>query len=183
MVGFFETLVRPDREELEMADRMVVSSAANLLQVGEFQLLQLAYREWHDADMPEAMIDRIFSAYMLKNEVPHWARHYARLILTRSDLGTLNDDDPAYHRYDHDYHTAVPRGVRHFCGAVAVLAFVLMTGILVAEYAVKEPISMLPPYFEKDEFRDPPRIAETEDGQRALGWGRAEETPDGADRR
>ena len=46
--GLWETLLHPDREELAMKERLVVISAANQLQVGEFQLLQLAYREWFD---------------------------------------------------------------------------------------------------------------------------------------
>ena len=40
---FFKALLRPDREELESKEKAVISAAANLLQIGEFQLLQLAY--------------------------------------------------------------------------------------------------------------------------------------------
>ena len=41
MTGFFQTLIQPDREE--HPERALIARAANLLQVGEFQLLQLAY--------------------------------------------------------------------------------------------------------------------------------------------
>ena len=68
-MGFFETLIHPDREELEMKDRLVVISAANQLQIGEFQLLQLAYRAWYGYDLPEAMGSDLFKSYMLKNQV------------------------------------------------------------------------------------------------------------------
>ena len=180
MTGFFETLIRPDKEEVEMAERAVVGTAANLLQVGEFQFLQLAYREWHDADMPEGMIDRIFSGYMLRNEVPHWARHYARLILMRADLGTLDDNDPAYHRYDNDYRITVPKGVRHFCAAAGVLAFVMVTAIVLAEYAVDKPVSLLPPYFERDELEATPEVTEPAIEREAMMWGRVARTPAGA---
>jgi len=44
-MNFFETLIHPDREELENAERVLVCRAANVLQIGEFQLLQLAYKE------------------------------------------------------------------------------------------------------------------------------------------
>ena len=40
--SFWDTMLKPDHEELEMKERLVVISAANQLQVGEFQLLQLA---------------------------------------------------------------------------------------------------------------------------------------------
>lgn len=163
-MNFFQTLLHPDREELEMADRMVVGSAANLLQVGEFQFLQLAYREWFGHDLPEALVARLFSAYMLQNEVPHWARHYARVVLSREERGQLDDNDPSYHRYDHDYHVTVPRGVRRFCMAAGILTFCMATGILVANITVREPMSLLPPYFDKAEFRvaDPKDVVRPE---------------------
>ena len=180
MVGFFETLIRPDKEEVEMAERRAVGNAANILQVGEFQFLQLAYREWHDQDMPEALVDRIFSAYMLQNEVPHWARHYARLILSRADRGALDDNDPHYHRYDNDYHTSVPRGVTRFCVAAGILVSVMMVAILLAEMGVDRPTSILPPYFEQKEMEGTPPVAEQPRGQLRSLWGRADFRPAGS---
>jgi hypothetical protein len=151
-MNFFSTLLHPDREELEHEDRMIVSSAANILQVGEFQLLQLAYREWFGEDLPEAMVTQVFTGYMLRNEVPHWARHYARLILMREEQGTLAENDPHYHRYDNDYHTSVPRGIQQFCLVAGLLTLTLVSGILVANSAVIQPTSLLPPYFERGEL-------------------------------
>ncbi len=54
--SLWDTLLKPDHEELEMKERLVVITAANQLQVGEFQLLQLAYREWYNMDLPEALV-------------------------------------------------------------------------------------------------------------------------------
>ena len=71
MMNLFQTLMRPDKEESELGERMLVAKAANMLQVGEFQLLQLAYRDWHDKDLSESLITILFSSYMLKDEVPH----------------------------------------------------------------------------------------------------------------
>ena len=152
-MNFFSTLLHPDREELEMEDRMIVSSAANILQVGEFQLLQLAYQEWFGEDLPEAMVTQVFTTYMLRNEVPHWARHYARLILMRAEQGLLAENDAGYHRYDHDYHTSVPRGMQQFCLVAGLLTLALVSGIVVASKAVDKPASLLPPYFERGELR------------------------------
>ncbi len=151
-MNFFSTLLHPDREELEMEERMIISSAANVLQVGEFQFLQLAYREWFGEDLPEAMVSRLFAAYMLRNEVPHWARHYARLILMRDEQGTLAAHDARYHRYDHDYHTTVPYGVQRFCLVVGLLALALVSGIVIANRAAYKPTSLLPPFFERNEL-------------------------------
>ena len=42
MQGFFKTLVKPDWDD--NPKRTEIIHAANLLQVGEFQLIQLAYK-------------------------------------------------------------------------------------------------------------------------------------------
>ena len=150
-----QTLLKPDREELEMKERLVVISAANTLQVGEFQLLQLAYREWFDEDLPEALVARLFTAYMLRNEVPHWARHYARRIVELDALGTLDDQEPSYHRYDVDYRTNVPKGLQRFCVAVALVVLSIGGSILVANKLVGSSASVLPPYFDENELKAP----------------------------
>lgn len=151
-VGFFETLLQPDREEEEMAERSVVIQAANLLQVGEFQLLQLAYRDWYGEALPEAMVSDLFTAYMLRNEVPSWARHYARKIIALDDRHALDDSDPAYHAFDAEYRTRVPHGVRQFLIASAILAFLMVTAVLVAGIAAENPTSLLPPYFDRNDL-------------------------------
>ncbi len=112
-MNFFETLLHPDREEDE--ERAKISHAANLLQVGEFQLLQRAHRKWFNKDLPEALVARLFTAYMLRNEVPHWARHYARRIVELDGLGKLDEQELSYHRYDVDYRTYVPKGLQRSC--------------------------------------------------------------------
>ena len=153
MSSLLKTLMHPDHEELEMKDRLVVISAANQLQVGEFQLLQLAYREWHDQDLPEALVTHLFTSYMLDNEVPHWARHYARGILDRQERGEIDDSEPSFHRYDHDYHTSVPRGVQRFCVATAGVILAIFGSIYLANQVVGTPTSLLPPYFDESDFR------------------------------
>ncbi len=165
-MNLFETLLHPDQEELELKERSVVISAANILQVGEFQLLQLAFRQWHGKDLPEALISQLFTGYMLYNEVPHWARHYARNVLEKAERGELNDADPSFHKYDSDYHGAPPpglrahglraHGLRGFSVAVLVLVFTLGGGLLIASMSETDPTSILPPYFDKKELPSRP---------------------------
>ena len=150
MKDFFQTLMRPDREE--DPERTVVAQAANILQVGEFQLLQLAYHEWHGIDLPESLSHRLFEAYMLHNEVPHWARIYALRIIRQDEIDLIDCDDPAYHRYDREYVTHVPRGVRHFTMACLLLASVMVVSILVGHLAGGKATSILPPYFEEEQL-------------------------------
>lgn len=154
-MNFFKTLLHPDREELENGERVLIARAANILQVGEFQLLQLAYREWFGHDLPEAKVSQLFTSYMLHDAVPHWARHYARQIIELDDQGRLDDADPDWHRYDSDYQTAVPHGRRQFAVAVAAIVILVGGGILLAELSVGPSQSRLPPYFDKKELSVP----------------------------
>lgn len=150
MIGLFQTLLRPDREE--DPERTIVARAANILQVGEFQLLQLAYEDWHGKSMSSELSDRLFRAYMMQGEVPVWARHYARWVIRQDEIDALDSDDARFHRYDHDYVTKVPQGFRKFILASMLLAFVFVAAILAGEMASIQVTSVLPPYFESEQF-------------------------------
>ena len=156
MSSLWKTLLKPDHEEAAMKERLIVISAANQLQVGEFQLLQLAYRAWHHRDLPEDQVAKLFTSYMLEHKVPPWARHYARQILERFEKGEIDDNAPIYHRYDHEYHTTVPRGVQRFCVAVAGVIVAVFGSIYVANQVVEAPVSLLPPYFDEKELGQTP---------------------------
>lgn len=69
-MNFFKVLMNPDQEEKEFGERVIVGKAANLLQVGEFQLLQLAYSDWHGEYLPDEMSSLLFKSYMIENQVP-----------------------------------------------------------------------------------------------------------------
>lgn len=150
MKDFFRTLMRPDREE--NPEKSVVARAANVLQIGEFQLLQLAYQEWYGQDMPDYMSDRIFRAYMLHGEVPSWAKAYADRILRQDEIGLIDANESHYHRYDQEYVTHVPRGVGQFTFACLILATILAGTILVGHLAGYKATSVLPPFFEAEEL-------------------------------
>lgn len=147
-----KTIIRPDRLELEMQDRMIVVSAANLLEIGEFQFLQLAYSEWFGNDIPAALLDPLFCSYMFRNTVPYWARHYARLILSRDAAGGLDPADPAFHRYDHAFRPKTRQDIPQFLTHLGILALLMMASILVAQVSARTPASRLPPYFEREEL-------------------------------
>lgn len=147
----YEIFFRPDLEEAEQ-EQDEIAEAANLLQTGEFQVLQLAYYEWFGRELPESETDKLFSEYMIKKQVPFWARDYARRILALDEQGRLDMDNPLYHRYDREYITAVPDGVRRFWLAAFWCVAVIFGGIAVATLVAREPMSMLPPYFERSEM-------------------------------
>lgn len=141
-------MLRPDREETNPeADE--IAQAANILQIGEFQLLQLAYKDWYGGELLEAMTDRLFADYMLRKQVPHWTRHYARRINDWNQRGLLDAENPDYHRYDRSYSRIAPGGVRRFCIAIAVLLIFVGGTLWVSHLATDgRSASILPPYFE-----------------------------------
>jgi len=149
MAGFFQTLLRPDHEET--SERSQIAQAANLLQIGEFQLLQLAYAEWHGQEMPATMVDDLFSRYMFAGEVPVWARQYARSILEMDRQGELDDSRATFHRYDCDYYRAPAEGRRRFGLAVFWIVFAMAGSLAIVNLG--DPItvtSVLPPFFDEE---------------------------------
>ncbi len=154
MLGLFKTLWRPDREEDPA--KTLIARAANIIQVGEFQLMQLAYFAWHGQNMPDSICDQVFRDYMMDGRMPHWARHYARALITEHDEGRIDTGDLDYHRYDHDYVTHVPKGARQFTLVTVFLAFVLVSGLLISSLATGEVTSVLPPFFEIEELSPTP---------------------------
>ncbi|HEX9790544.1 MAG TPA: hypothetical protein VGA60_07765 [Kiloniellales bacterium] len=150
MANLFQTLLRPDQEE--DTDRSEVAKAANLLQIGEFQLLQLAYFEWHGHELRGNKCDEIFRLYMVQSRVPAWARSYAKRISHIAELGGLDDHDPAYHRYDSEYYKALPRGVRRLAIAVCCIAFAVFGAIFFSTLVPQAGTSLLPPFFNEKEL-------------------------------
>lgn len=148
MKDFIQTMVKPDWDDNPRKSEILY--AANLLEVGEFQFLQLAYKQWFDEELPEHLINTIFRDYTIKNIIPNWARHYARTITHLDNTNQLNPEDPKYHVYDVEFGEPVGNnGVAKFF----VVTFSITTFFLFAFYlaiiTVEEPTSLLPPYFEK----------------------------------
>lgn len=149
-MNLFSVLVNPQREELEPSDRALVCSAANVLGVGEFQVLQLAYRSWFGHELPEATGDELFSSFMIRNQAPHWARHFARAILTRDKAGVLDPTQSSWHCYDYTYPRTPPRrSIRKFLAASSVVGLTLIGAIVLATVMSTNPTSVFPPFFER----------------------------------
>ena len=101
MNGLLKTLVKPDWDD--NPKRSEILHAANLLQIGEFQLIQLAYKVWFKKNLPENRINKIFSEYMITGIIPIWVSYYARDIIKMDKANVLNGYDEKYHVYDHEF--------------------------------------------------------------------------------
>tara|TARA_B100000029_G_scaffold176557_1_gene173851 strand:- start:708 stop:1196 length:489 start_codon:yes stop_codon:yes gene_type:complete len=150
MNGLLKTLIKPDWDE--NPKRSEILHAANLLQIGEFQLIQLAYKVWYNEELPEEKISKIFSEYMVRGIIPIWVAYYARDIIKLDASKKLNNYDQKYHIYDHEFGEYLPneryrrrRGYFY----LTIIAFVFIASHYMAINYVEEPAGFYPPYVEK----------------------------------
>ena len=152
MNGLLKTLVKPDWDD--NPKRSEILYAANILQIGEFQLIQLAYKVWFREDLPENKINKIFEEYMIRGIMPIWVTYYAKDIIKLDNANVLNGYDEKYHVYDHEFGTYIydnkqrrRRGVLY----ATIIAFVFIASHYMAINYVDDEGSagFYPPYIEK----------------------------------
>ena len=152
MNGLLKTLVKPDWDD--NPKRSEILYAANILQIGEFQLIQLAYKVWFREDLPENKINKIFEEYMIRGIMPIWVTYYAKDIIKLDNANVLNSYDEKYHVYDHEFGTYIydnkqrrRRGVLY----ATIIAIVFIASHYMAINYVEDEGSagFYPPYIEK----------------------------------
>ena len=150
MDGLLKTLIKPDWDD--NPKRSKILHAANLLHVGEFQLIQLAYKVWYNKDLPEDKINKIFSEYMVTGIIPIWVTFYAQDILKLDKANVLDAYNEKYHVYDHEFGEYISnrkqrrrRGIFY----VIIIGFVFVASHYMAINSVEEPAGFFPPYVEK----------------------------------
>ena len=152
MNGLVKTLIKPDWDD--NPKRSEILNAANLLQIGEFQLIQLAYKIWYKEDLPEDKINKIFSEYMVTGIIPIWVTHYAQDILKLSKANVLDSYNKKYHVYDHEFGDYIPdekrrkkRGI--FYATIIGIIFIGSHYMAINYVDIEESASFYPPYIEK----------------------------------
>tara|TARA_B110000014_G_C19756657_1_gene394159 strand:+ start:20 stop:502 length:483 start_codon:yes stop_codon:yes gene_type:complete len=150
MNGLLKTLIKPDWDD--NPKRSEIIQAANLVQIGEFQLIQLAYKAWYEEDLPEDKINIIFNEYMITGIVPIWVTFYAKDIIKLDKANALDSYNKKYHIYDHEFGQYISdekqrksRGI--FYTILIGLAFIASHYIAIMN--VDEPAGFYPPYIEK----------------------------------
>ena len=152
MNGLIKTLIKPDWDD--NPKRSEILHAANLLQIGEFQLIQLAYKVWYKQDLPEDKINKIFSYYMVSGIIPIWVTYYARDIMKMEHANVLNSFDEKYHVYDHEYGKYLQddqerkkRGI--FYALIIGIVFIAVHYMAIHYVEDEGSASFYPPYIEK----------------------------------
>jgi len=150
--GLVKTLIKPDWDD--NPKRSEILHAANLLHVGEFQLIQLAYKVWYNEDLPEDKINKIFSEYMVTGIIPIWVTHYAQDILKLNKANVLDSFNDKYHVYDHEFgkyiSTEKQRRRRGIFYALIIGVVFIASHYMAINYVEDEgSASFYPPYVEK----------------------------------
>jgi hypothetical protein len=65
------------------ADVQAVLDTAAVLDITEFEVFQLAHREWYGRPAATRTIERWFAAYMFEAAVPPWVRQFTRRALAQ----------------------------------------------------------------------------------------------------
>jgi len=150
MNGLLKTLIKPDW--YDNPKRSEILYAANLLQIGEFQLIQLAYKIWYRKDLPAEKINKIFNEYMISGIIPIWVTYYARDIIKLDRANALDGFNDKYHVYDHEFgsyiHNDLDRKRRGIFYTIVIGLAFIGSHYIAATY-MEEPAGFYPPYVEK----------------------------------
>jgi len=152
MNDLLHTLIKPDWDD--NPKRSKILHAANLLQIGEFQIIQLAYKVWYRENLPEDKINNIFSEYMVSEIIPIWVTAYARDILKLDQANVLDSYNEKYHVYDHEFGSYIydnkqrkRRGVLY--ATIIAIVFIGSHYMAINYVEDEESASFYPPYIEK----------------------------------
>ena len=150
MNGLLKTIIKPDWDSNPIRSEII--QAANLIQIGEFQLIQLAYKSWYNKDLPEDKINFIFNEYMVSGIIPIWVKYYAKDILKLDNANKLDSYSKRYHVYDHEFGKSITsdqerkrRGIIY----TIIIGVVFVASHFMAFKFSGESSSFYPPYIEK----------------------------------
>ena len=150
MNDLIKTLLKPDWDD--SPKRSEIIQAANLIQIGEFQLIQLAYKSWYKKELPLDKINYIFNEYMVTGIIPIWVTYYAKDIIKLDKANVLDSYNERYHIYDNEFGKEISnekqrknRGIFY----TILIGLVFVGSHFMAINTVDEPAGFYPPYIEK----------------------------------
>ena len=150
MNDLLKTLIKPDWDD--NPKRSLIIQAANLIQIGEFQLIQLAYKEWYKEDLPEDKINNIFNEYMITGIIPMWVTYYAKDIVKLDEANVLDSYNQKYHIYDHEFGKDISNEKQRKSRGIfytILIGLFFIGGHYMAINSVDEPAGFYPAYIEK----------------------------------
>ncbi len=78
----FDENMRPDVQ--------AVLETSAILEITDFEVFRIAYRDWFGHLALDGVIEPFFTDYMFNDIVPAWVRHFTRLVLGLAREGRLD---------------------------------------------------------------------------------------------
>ena len=72
------------------SDVVAIMQSADLLDISECRLFEIAYAAWHGQQTDEKTIEGYFATYLLHENVPFWVRHFTRVVFGLEQAGQLD---------------------------------------------------------------------------------------------
>ena len=82
---------RPSRD-LIPPDLRLVSDAAAVLQLREFDLFRAAWQSWFGRAPDDRTVERVFVDYLFHQSIPLWVRQFARRVVRDSETGGIDPE-------------------------------------------------------------------------------------------
>lgn len=99
LLGKLTDCFKPSADRHQYFDERLASEqwdlleAAALLQVTEFRIFELAYKEWFGRRPRSHLIEKYFNNYMFNQIIPAWVTHFCRRVVTLGHAGELDPRD------------------------------------------------------------------------------------------
>lgn len=122
-----------------------VLEASAVLEIREFDMFRLAYLSWFGKECRKDVLEVHFARYMFNKIVPHWVRHYSRMILERASAGVLDREALGVYRLPDATPRSIRAGVRYSVALACVMSVLVVIANLAHTYL--ELPCMFPPCY------------------------------------
>ena len=116
-----------------------------LLEIREYDLFGLAYHWWFGCPANNKVLESHFVRYMFNKIVPHWMRHYSRMLLDLREQGILDREELGISRLPDATPQSVRAGLRYTVIIFSILGLLILIAELAAQFSVLP--CMFPPCY------------------------------------
>lgn len=71
----------------------LIGFAAGVLQISEYELFSIAYRNWFNRQLTDTRLDSLFKNYLVYGDAPYWVNDFSRKVHEKFKAGKLNYKD------------------------------------------------------------------------------------------
>ena len=108
----------------------LIGFAAGVLQISEYELFRIAYRNWFNHPLTETLLDSLFKDYLVYGKVPYWVNDFSRKVHEKFKAGELNYKDYGISRRVCDRRTKIKGWIIIF----SLVMLLLLYSYLITQY-------------------------------------------------